>query len=134
MPLSLFTKPSFLRNSNMYEVNIRQYTPEGTFKAFAQHLPRLKVMGVEILWIMPIHPIGIIKRKGILGSYYSIQNHKGINSEFGNEQDFKDLVLKVHSLGMKIIIDWVANHTSWDNVWTKTNPEFFIKEDRKSVV
>ncbi|MCY7291216.1 MAG: 1,4-alpha-glucan branching protein [Ferruginibacter sp.] len=126
---SLFSTPAFLNGSNMYEVNIRQYTVEGTFKAFAEHLPRLKDMGVQILWMMPIHPIGIVKRKGILGSYYSIQNHKGINTEFGTEQDFKDLVLKVHALGMKIIIDWVANHTSWDNVWTKTNPEFFVKNE-----
>lgn len=128
MPASLFSQPAFLRNSNMYEVNIRQYTKEGTFKAFSAHLLRLKEMGVQILWIMPIHPIGIIKRKGILGSYYSIQNHKGINEEFGSENDFKDLVLQVHSLGMKIIIDWVANHTSWDNIWTHTNPDFFVKD------
>ncbi len=128
MATSLFTQPAFLKNSNIYEVNVRQYTPEGTFKAFAEHLPRLKEMGIEILWMMPIHPIGIEKRKGTLGSYYSIQNHRGINSEFGTEDDFSDLVLKVHSLGMKIIIDWVANHTSWDNVWTKTNPEFFVKD------
>jgi len=126
---SLFSIPAFLNGSNMYEVNIRQYTVDGTFNAFAEHLPRLKDMGVEILWMMPIHPIGIVKRKGILGSYYSIQNHKGINTEFGTEQDFKDLILKVHALGMKIVIDWVANHTSWDNVWTETNPEFFVKNE-----
>ena len=131
---SLFTQPSFLVNSNMYEVNVRQYTIEGTFKAFEEHLPRLKDMGVEILWMMPIHPIGIEKRKGTLGSYYSIQNHKGINPEFGSEEDFKDLVLKVHSLGMKIIIDWVANHTSWDNVWTQTNPEFFVRDGEGNFV
>ncbi len=127
MAASLFTQPAFLKNSNLYEVNMRQYTPEGTFKAFEHHLPRLKDMGVEILWLMPIHPIGVEKRKGTLGSYYSIQNHKGVNPEFGSTEDFKDLVIKVHSLGMKIIIDWVANHTSWDNVWTKTNPEYFMK-------
>ena len=126
---SFFSQPSFLNGSNMYEVNIRQYTVEGTFNAFAAHLPRLKDMGVEILWIMPIHPIGIVKRKGILGSYYSIQNHKGVNTEFGTEQDFRDLVLKVHAMGMKIIIDWVANHASWDNVWTKTNPEYFVRNE-----
>lgn len=128
MSSSLFSTPAFLKGSSMYEVNIRQYTPEGTFNAFAEHLPRLKAMGVEILWLMPIHPIGIVKRKGILGSYYSIQNHKGINAEFGTEEDFKTLVIKVHALGMKIIIDWVANHTSWDNIWTKTNPEFFVRD------
>lgn len=129
MAASLFTQPAFLRNSNIYEVNVRQYTPQGTFKAFKQHLPRLKDMGVEILWMMPIHPIGIKKRKGTLGSNYSIQNYKAVNTEFGTEEDFRDLVIKVHSLGMKIIIDWVANHTSWDNVWTKTNPEFFVKDE-----
>ena len=125
---SLFTQPSFLSNSNLYEVNVRQYTVQGTFKAFEEHLPRLKDMGVEILWMMPIHPIGIKKRKGTLGSYYSIQNHKGINPEFGTENDFRELVLKIHSLEMKIIVDWVANHTSWDNVWIQTNPEFFVKD------
>ena len=129
MAARLFTQPTFLRNSNLYEVNVRQFTVEGTFKAFEQHLPRLKDMGVEILWMMPIHPIGIVKRKGILGSYYSIQNHKGVNPEFGTEQDFQDLIIKVHSLGMKIIIDWVANHTSWDNVWTNSNPEFFTRDE-----
>ena len=128
MVVSLFTQPAFLKNSNLYEVNVRQYTNEGTFKAFEEHLPRLKDMGVEILWMMPIHPIGIVKRKGLLGSYYSIQDHKGINAEFGTQENFKDLVIKTHSLGMKIIIDWVANHTSWDNVWTKTNPEFYVKD------
>lgn len=126
---SLFSTSVFLKDSNMYEVNIRQYTLEGTFSAFAEHLPRLKDMGVDILWVMPIHPIGIIKRKGTLGSYYSIQNHKGINPEFGSEEDFRALVLKVHALGMKIIIDWVANHASWDNIWTKTNPEFFVRNE-----
>ena len=134
MAASMFTQPTFLRNSNLYEVNVRQYTQEGTFKAFGQHLPRLKDMGVEILWMMPIHPIGIERRKGTLGSYYSIQNHKGINPEFGTEEDFRALVINVHSLGMKIIIDWVANHTSWDNMWTKTNPEFFVKDSKGNFV
>jgi alpha-amylase len=120
---------TFLKSSNMYEVNIRQYTPEGTFNAFATHLPRLKDMGVEILWLMPIQPIGMVNRKGTLGSYYSIQNFEAVNPEFGTVEDFKSLVEKVHALGMKIIIDWVANHTSWDNVWTKTNPDFFALDE-----
>jgi alpha-amylase len=121
--------PAFLKNSNMYEVNIRQYTPEGSFNAFAAHLPRLKDMGVEILWLMPIYPIGVVNRKGTLGSYYSIQNFEAVNPEFGTLDDFKNLVQKVHALGMKIIIDWVANHAAWDNVWTKTNPEFFMHDE-----
>jgi len=125
-----FNVPGFLISSNLYEVNTRQYTSEGTFKAFMEHLPRLQQMGVEILWFMPIHPIGIEKRKGTLGSYYSIKNFKEVNPEFGTLEDFKFMVKAIHDLGMKIIIDWVANHAAWDNNWTLTNPEFFEKDDQ----
>lgn len=124
---SQFSPPVWSRNSSIYEVNIRQYSQEGTFNKFAESLPRLKEMGIDILWFMPIHPIGKINRKGSLGSYYSVQDYKGINSEFGTLDDFKSVVNQAHNLGMKVIIDWVANHTSWDNVWTKTNPEFYAK-------
>ncbi len=117
--------PDWSKNATIYEVNIRQYTQEGTFNAFAEHLPRLKEMGVKILWIMPIHPIGELNRKGSLGSYYAVKDYKAVNPEFGTLEDFKNLVDKVHEMGIYIIIDWVANHTAWDNVWTKTNPEFY---------
>ena len=117
--------PDWSKNATIYEVNIRQYTPEGTFNAFAKHLPELKKLGVKILWIMPINPIGIENRKGTLGSYYSVRNYKAINPEFGTLQDFKNLVNEIHKMGMYVIIDWVANHTSWDNVLTKSNPDFF---------
>lgn len=120
-----FSTPVFLSSSNIYEVNIRQYTPEGTFRAFAAHIPRLKGMGVEILWLMPIHPIGKINRKGTLGSYYSIAHHTALNSEFGDEADFDFLVDVIHKAGMKVILDWVANHAAWDHIWTKLNPDFF---------
>src|ERR1043165_6217255 len=116
-------------NSNIYEVNVRQYTPEGTFNAFAKHLPRLKDMGIEILWFMPITPISQEKRQGTLGSYYSCSDYKAINPEFGTEADFKALVKKAHELGLKVIIDWVANHTGWDHVWTRSNPEFYKKDE-----
>ena len=86
-------------------------------------------MGVEILWMMPIHPIGIKNRKGELGSYYSIRDFRDVNPEFGTKTDFKQLVEAVHNLGMKIILDWVANHAAWDNVWTVTNPEFFVRDE-----
>jgi glycosidase len=111
----------------IYEVNIRQFTPEGTFNAFARHVPRLKEMGVGILWLMPVHPIGTVQRKGELGSYYAPADHKGINPEFGTESDFRDLVRLAHQHGMLVIIDWVANHTAWDHVWTQTTPEIFTK-------
>ena len=78
---------SWSRNANIYEVNIRQYTPEGTFKAFAQHLPRLKKMGVDILWLMPIQPIGEKNRKGTLGSYYAVRDYTAVNPEFGTLDD-----------------------------------------------
>ena len=105
------------KNANMYEVNIRQYTPEGTFNAFAEHLPRLKKMGVSIIWLMPVHPIGDKHRKGGMGSYYSVRDYKDVAPEYGTIEDFKRLVEQTHELGMKLVIDWVANHSSWDNVW-----------------
>lgn len=93
------------------------------------HLPRLKEMGVEIIWLMPVHPIGFINRKGTLGSYYSIKDFNDVNLEFGTKEDFRNLVTAIHELGMKVIIDWVANHAAWDNVWTETNPDFFIRTE-----
>ena len=126
--------PEWSKNSVLYEVNIRQYTPEGTFKAFETHLPRLKELGVDILWIMPIHPISMVKRKGGLGSYYSVKDYKGINPEFGTMQDFKDLVNKAHELGFKVIIDWVANHTGWDNQWIFDHPEWYTKDSLGNII
>jgi glycosidase len=115
------------RNANIYEVNIRQYTPEGTITAFEKHLPRLKKMGVKILWIMPVQPIGVSHRKGTMGSYYAIRDYKAINPEFGTQADFNRMVKTAHALGMKVILDWVANHTAWDNVWTQSHPEWYKK-------
>ncbi len=119
--------PEWSKNATVYEVNIRQYTPEGTFKAFAPHLPRLKDMGIDILWLMPVHPIGKKNRKGSLGSYYAVSDYYGINPEFGTMDDFKYLVNKIHSLGMYVIIDWIANHTAWDNPLVSEHPEWYSK-------
>lgn len=116
------------RSTNIYEVNVRQYSPEGTFQAFQKELPRLKKMGVETLWFMPITPIAQKNKKGSLGSPYAAADYTAINPEFGTLQDFKNLTAEAHKLGMKVIIDWVANHTGWDHVWTKTNPDFYLKE------
>ena len=113
------------RNANIYEVNIRQYTPDGTLKAFTSHLPRLKKMGVDILWLMPIQPIGKIERKGSLGSYYSISDYTAVNPEFGTVADMKSLVQEAHKLGMKVILDWVANHTAWDHPWAKNHKDWY---------
>ena len=116
-------------NSVIYEVNIRQYTPEGTFTAFSNHLLRLRNSGVDILWFMPVQPISEKNRKGSLGSYYSIKDYTAINPEFGTPESFKDLVEMAHSMGFKVILDWVANHTGWDNDWIKYNPEWYTQED-----
>lgn len=121
--------PDWSKNSTIYEVNIRQYTPEGTFKAFESHLPRLKAMGVDIIWLMPIHPIGVKNRKGTLGSYYSVKDYMAVNPEFGTMDDFKSLVKKIHASGMHVIIDWVANHSAWDNKLVTEHPEWYSKNN-----
>lgn len=119
----------WIYNTNIYEVNVRQYTEEGTFNAFAKHLPRLKDMGVQTLWFMPVTPISEKEKKGTLGSYYACSDYVSINPEFGTLSDFKKLVDYAHKLEMKVIIDWVANHTGWDHVWTKQHPEWFEREN-----
>jgi len=125
--------PEWTKSANMYEVNIRQYTPEGTFKAFQRELPRLKKMGVDILWLMPIHPIGEEKRKGKLGSYYSVKDYTAVNPNFGTKQDFIDLVDAAHEQGMKLIIDWVPNHTAWDHPWVSEHPEYYMKDSTGNI-
>jgi alpha-amylase len=120
--------PGWIKQGNIYEVNVRQYTPEGTFKAFARHLDRLKEMGVQTLWFMPIHPISHKDRKGTLGSYYAIADYKGINPEFGSMDDWKQLVQSIHEKGMKVIIDWVPNHTGADHPWVSSQSDFYIKD------
>lgn len=112
-------------NTNIYEVNLRQYTPEGTFNAFAKELPRLKDMGLEVLWFMPITPISTEKRLGTLGSYYACSDYMSTNPEYGTHADFKQLVEEAHRLGFKVLIDWVANHTGYDHTWVRENPEFY---------
>lgn len=119
------------KQTNIYEVNLRQYTASGSFADFAKSLPRLKDMGVEILWFMPITPIGIEGRKmtaADLGSYYAVRNYKAVNEEFGTMDEWKTLVKTAQGMGFKVITDWVANHTSLDNPWVKTHPDFYVKD------
>lgn len=120
--------PEWSKNSVLYEVNVRQYTPQGTFNAFAEHLPRLKSLGVDVLWFMPTFPIGIKNKKGELGSYYSVRDYLNVNPAFGTLDDFKALLSKAHGMGMKVIIDWVPNHTSWDNNLTIEHPDWYVKD------
>lgn len=125
---------SWVPSATIYEVNVRQFTPEGTFKAFETHLPRLKELGVDVLWFMPIHPIGVVNRKGSLGSYYSVKDYYGINPEYGTLDDFKAVVAKAHELGMKVIIDVVANHTSHDAVLITEHPDWYVRDSTGKVV
>ncbi len=122
------------KNAVIYEVNIRQYTEAGTFKAFEAELPRLKEMGIDILWLMPVHPIGLENRKGSLGSYYSIKDYTAVNPEFGTLDDMHSLIAKTHEFGMHIIIDWVANHSAWDHAWVKEHPEYYKKDSTGTMV
>lgn len=119
--------PEWSKNATIYEVNVRQYTPEGTFKSFETHLATLKELGIDIIWLMPINPIGEKNRKGTMGSYYSVKDYYGINSQLGSKEDFIALVNKIHSMGMHVIIDWVANHSAWDNQLATTHPEWYSK-------
>jgi alpha-amylase len=120
--------PAWIIQGNIYEVNIRQYTTEGTLKAFAKSLGRLKSMGVQTLWFMPLNPISKVDRKGTLGSYYAVSDYTALNPEFGTMKDWIELVNEIHAKGMKVIIDWVPNHTGGDNRWLTEHPDFFVKD------
>ena len=119
--------PAWATSASLYQVNVRQYTPEGTFKAFEKELPRLQKMGVGILWLMPVQPIGVAKRKGQLGSQYSLRDYRSVNAEFGTMADLQHLIGAAHQLGLHVILDWVANHTSWDSQLSKEHPDWFTK-------
>ena len=121
--------PEWTYNTVVYEVNVRQFSPEGTFKGVEAQLPRLKDLGVDILWLMPMYEIGTEGRKGTLGSYYAISDYKKVNPEFGTMEDFEHLVSEAHKLGFKVILDWVANQTAPDNVWMTGKPADFYERD-----
>jgi len=132
--ISHVVNPEWSVSANIYEVNTRQFTREGTFRAFMEHLPRLRNMGVDILWFMPIQPIGEVNRKGTLGSYYSVKDYRAVNTEFGTLDDFRELVAKAHELGMYVILDWVANHTAWDNYLVSEKPEWYTRDSLGNMI
>lgn len=128
--------PSWEATASIYEVNIRQHTAEGTINAFTPDIDRIADMGIEILWIMPVQPIGVEGRKDpdetgeAMGSYYSISDYTAVASEYGTVEDFKAMVDKAHERGMKVILDWVANHTAFDHHWVSEHPEYYsLTED-----
>lgn len=122
-------QPDWSRNAVIYEVNWRQMTPGGTLPELTDQLPRLKNLGVDVLWLMPIHPISELNRKGGLGSYYAVKDYKAVNPELGTLEQFKDFVKKAHKQGFKVIIDWVPNHSGCDNAWVKEHPDWYALDE-----
>ena len=120
--------PEWAKDAVIYQINTRQFTEEGTFNAAKDELPRLKDLGVDILWLMPIHPIGEVNRKGTLGSPYSVKDYYGVNPELGTLEEFKAFVAAAHAQDMKVIIDWVANHSAWDNPLVEQHPEWYVTD------
>ena len=118
----MYKNPEWSYSAVLYELNVRQFTPEGTFAAARERLPFLRSVGIDAIWLMPIYPIGQQGRKGSLGSYYSIRDYKGINEEFGTAADFREFIAAAHSLGMRVLLDWVANHTARDARWLEEKP------------
>ncbi|MDE6445583.1 MAG: DUF3459 domain-containing protein [Alistipes sp.] len=116
-------------SSVLYEMNVRQFTPEGTFAAAEERLPALRDLGVDIVWLMPVHPIGVEGRKGTMGSYYAIRDYRAINPEFGTMADFERFLARAHELGLRVILDYVANHTSPDHAWVTEMPaEWYVRD------
>lgn len=139
-----------LESAVIYEANIRQYSPEGTFDAFTKDIPKLKALGVKIIWVMPIFPISETRRKAkgdlfvsdikdkserkkYLGSYYAVSDFRKINPEFGTIKDFRQLLKTAHDNDMYVILDWVPNHTGWDHHWIKEHPEFYTKNAKGEI-
>lgn len=121
--------PEWSKDAVIYQINTRQYSEEGTFKAVEDDLARIKSLGVDILWFMPIHPIGEVKRKGSMGSPYAVKDFQAVNPDLGTLADFKSLVDAAHAQDMKVIIDWVANHTAWDNVLMDSHPDWYTRDE-----
>ena len=119
-----------IANAVIYEANIRQYSPQGSFEAFTADLPKIKELGVDIIWLMPIYPISTTKSKGSLGSYYAVSDYQKVNPEFGDLDDVKTLIDSAHKLDMYVILDWVPNHTGWDHVWLQQHPEWYTKDEQ----
>ena len=118
----IYKNPEWSYSAVLYEMNVRQFTAEGTFRAAIERLPFLRSIGIDAIWLMPIYPIGLEGRKGSLGSYYSIRDYQGVNPEFGTETDLKDFITAAHALGMRVLLDWVANHTARDARWLDEKP------------
>jgi glycosidase len=120
---------SWVSHSAIYEVFVRDFSRSGDFQGVIRGLDRIQAVGASVVWLMPIYPVGIANRKGTLGSPYAVRDYLAVNPEFGTVADFKALVEAVHARGMKLILDWVPNHTAWDNVWVQQHPGFYVRND-----
>lgn len=123
-----------LETAVIYEANIRQYSKEGSFNAFTADVPKLKALGVKVIWLMPVFPISEAKRKGPLGSYYAVSDYTKVNPEFGSIEDFRALVKTIHDNDMFVILDWVPNHTGWDHHWIKNHPEYYTQNEQEEII
>ena len=124
------THPDWTRTARLYQLNTRQFTSEGTFRAAMAHLPRIRALGADIVWLMPVHPIGEVNRKGTLGSPYAVKDYYGVNPELWTLTDLRAFVDTAHDLGLRVILDWVANHTAWDNVLVEEHPEWYERDGK----
>ena len=120
--------PEWMRSATIYEVNVRQYSAAGTLSAVTADLPRIRALGADVVWLMPIHPVGKINRKGPLGSPYAVQDYLAVDPKMGTDADFQALVTGAHAHGLRVIMDWVGNHTAWDNPLTVQHPEFYVRD------
>lgn len=120
--------PEWTKSATIYELNLRQFTPEGTLASAERQLPRIRGLGVDIVWLMPIHPIGEKNRKGSLGSPYAVRDYLAVNPEYGSVEDLKRFVARAHDLGMHVILDWVANHSAWDNPLVAQHPDWYSRD------
>lgn len=126
--------PEWAKNATIYELNIRQFSEEGTFQAIRPQLGRLADMGIDIIWLMPVHPISQTKRKGPLGSYYAVDDYRAVNPEYGAHQDLQQLVDDIHNHGMKVLLDWVPHHTGWDHPWIKEHPDWYSQDSLGNII
>lgn len=120
--------PAWIRDAVLYQLNLRHFTPEGTLAAAGARLPRLRDLGIDVVWLMPVHPIGEVNRKGALGSPYAVRDHRAVNPEFGTLDDLLAFVARAHALGLRVLLDWVANHTAWDHVLVHEHPEWYARD------
>jgi glycosidase len=126
--------PSWVSSATVYEVNVRQFSPEGNFAGVTAALPRIKALGTNVIWLMPIYPVGKLNARGSLGSPYSVANYTSVNPDFGTDADFNNLVDTAHSMGMKVVLDWVANHSAWDNPWITQHPDWYTQDANGKII